>query len=61
MARARPSPHCAACGPAHGGATATAWPDLEAAVTLLIPGLQRRGLCRTAYSGGTLRDTLAET
>ncbi|MGI4943616.1 MAG: LLM class flavin-dependent oxidoreductase, partial [Janthinobacterium lividum] len=35
--------------------------DLEAAVTLLIPELQRRGRFRTAYASRTLRDTLAET
>ena len=26
----------------------------------LVPALQRRGLARTAYSGGTLRETLTE-
>jgi hypothetical protein len=35
--------------------------DLIAIVDLLVPELQRRGRFRTAYSGRTLRENLAET
>jgi FMN-dependent oxidoreductase (nitrilotriacetate monooxygenase family) len=35
--------------------------DLIAIVDLLVPELQRRGRFRTAYSGRTLRDNLADT
>jgi N-acetyl-S-(2-succino)cysteine monooxygenase len=39
--------------------TPTLFPaDLNAFVELVVPELQRRGLFRTAYSGGTLRDNL---
>ena len=34
--------------------------DLTAIVDLLVPELQRRGRFRTAYGGGTLRDTLMD-
>jgi len=34
--------------------------DLNGIVDLLIPELQRRGRFRTEYSGGTLKENLAE-
>jgi FMN-dependent oxidoreductase (nitrilotriacetate monooxygenase family) len=42
------------------GHTVSLLPDLAGIVDLLVPELQRRGRFRTAYAGGTLRETLAE-